>query len=64
VLDPSAVSPLLRSAGQLRVDHPDLSITALAALADPPVTKSALAGRLRRLAALSNAHNSPGPFGL
>ena len=64
VLDPSAVSPLLRSAGQLRLDHPDLSITALAALADPPVTKSALAGRLRRLVALSNARNSPGPPGL
>lgn len=39
----------LRVAGQLRLDHRDASLEELGRLADPPVTKDAIAGRIRRL---------------
>jgi DNA-binding protein WhiA len=39
----------LAEAGRLRLAHPEASIAELAALADPPLTKDAIAGRLRRL---------------
>ena len=51
---------VLREAAQLRMDHPEASLGELAALADPPVSKSAMNHRLRRLAALaSEAKASP-----
>lgn len=43
----------LRAAGQLRLDHRDASLEELGRLADPPVTKDAIAGRIRRLFQLS-----------
>ena len=43
----------LRAAGQLRLDYPDASLEELGKLADPPITKDAIAGRIRRLFQLS-----------
>ncbi|MDN6854871.1 MAG: DNA-binding protein WhiA, partial [Bifidobacterium crudilactis] len=43
----------LRAAGQLRIDHRDASLEELGRLADPPVTKDAIAGRIRRLLQLA-----------
>jgi cell division protein WhiA len=57
-LDRAGVSvpdPLAR-AGALRLAHPELGLADLAARADPPLSKDALAGRLRRLLALANRH--------
>lgn len=39
----------LRQAGQLRLDHREASLEELGRLADPPITKDAIAGRIRRL---------------
>ncbi|NEG69139.1 DNA-binding protein WhiA [Bifidobacterium sp. BRDM6] len=44
----------LRAAGQLRLDHPDASLEQLGRLADPPITKDAVAGRIRRLLQLAD----------
>ena len=43
----------LRAAGQLRLDHREASLEELGRLADPPITKDAIAGRIRRLLQLS-----------
>lgn len=43
----------LKAAGKLRLDHPDASLEELGRLADPPITKDAIAGRIRRLLQLS-----------
>ncbi len=43
----------LRAAGQLRLDHTDASLEELGRLADPPITKDAIAGRIRRLLQLA-----------
>jgi DNA-binding protein WhiA len=43
----------LRDIAELRVEYPYLSLTELAELADPPLSRSALNHRLRRLAALA-----------
>ena len=43
----------LQEAAQLREAHPELSLSQLAALCDPPVTKSSLSHRLRKLIQLS-----------
>ncbi|MFC0265115.1 DNA-binding protein WhiA [Alloscardovia macacae] len=43
----------LRAAGQLRLDHGDASLEELGRLADPPITKDAIAGRIRRLLQLA-----------
>lgn len=43
----------LRKAGQLRLDHKDASLDELGRLSDPPITKDAIAGRIRRLFQLS-----------
>ena len=43
----------LKSAGQLRLDHADASLEQLGRLADPPSTKDAIAGRIRRLLQLA-----------
>jgi len=44
----------LRSAGQLRLAHKQASLEELGALADPPMTKDAIAGRIRRLLAMAD----------
>lgn len=43
----------LRTAGQLRLDHPDASLEELGRLSTPPITKDAIAGRIRRLLQLA-----------
>ncbi|BBF99232.1 MULTISPECIES: DNA-binding protein WhiA [Pseudonocardia] len=48
VLGPD-VPPLLRDAGLLRIQHSTLSLSRLGTLADPPLSKDTVAGRLRRL---------------
>ena len=44
----------LRAAGQLRLEHGDASLEELGRLADPPITKDAIAGRIRRLLQLAD----------
>ena len=44
----------LAVAGQLRLQHKQASLEELGALADPPMTKDAIAGRIRRLLALAD----------
>jgi DNA-binding protein WhiA len=44
----------LLEAGRLRLDHKQASLEELGALADPPLTKDAVAGRIRRLLALAD----------
>jgi hypothetical protein len=44
----------LAAAGQLRLEHKQASLEELGALADPPMTKDAIAGRIRRLLALAD----------
>ena len=45
--------PKLSEAARLRLDNPDLTLTELAALCDPPITKSSLSHRLKKLAELA-----------
>ncbi len=44
----------LRYAGQLRLDHKQASLDELGHYADPPMTKDAIAGRIRRLLAMAD----------
>jgi DNA-binding protein WhiA len=44
----------LRYAGELRVRHRDASLDELGHHADPPMTKDAVAGRIRRLLAMAD----------
>jgi DNA-binding protein WhiA len=44
----------LALAGRLRLEHRQASLEELGALADPPLTKDAVAGRIRRLLALAD----------
>lgn len=44
----------LRDAGVLRLKHRQASLEELGALADPPLTKDAIAGRIRRLLAMAD----------
>ena len=44
----------LEAAGRLRLDHKQASLEELGALADPPMTKDAIAGRIRRLLAMAD----------
>lgn len=44
----------LAVAGRLRLDHKQASLEELGGLADPPMTKDAIAGRIRRLLALAD----------
>jgi DNA-binding protein WhiA len=44
----------LAAAGKLRMDHRQASLEELGALADPPMTKDAIAGRIRRLLGLAD----------
>lgn len=47
------LSPKLQEAAALREKYPDLSLSQLSGMCDPPVTKSSLSHRLQRLIALS-----------
>ena len=51
----------LKSAGQLRLDHADASLEQLGRLADPPITKDAIAGRIRRLLQLAEKNRKSAP---
>jgi DNA-binding transcriptional regulator WhiA len=44
----------LEKAGRLRLDNKQASLEELGALADPPMTKDAIAGRIRRLLAMAD----------
>jgi cell division protein WhiA len=44
----------LITAGRLRVEHEQASLEELGQLADPPMTKDAVAGRIRRLLAMAD----------
>lgn len=44
----------LAEAGRLRMSHPDLSLLELGKLAQPPVSKDTIAGRIRRLTTFSD----------
>ena len=44
----------LREAGTLRLAHKQASLEELGQLADPPMTKDAVAGRIRRLLAMAD----------
>jgi DNA-binding protein WhiA len=44
----------LRAAGELRLKHKQASLEELGQLADPPMTKDAVAGRIRRLLAMAD----------
>jgi DNA-binding protein WhiA len=44
----------LKAAGQLRITHKQASLEELGALSDPPLTKDAIAGRIRRLLAMAD----------
>ncbi len=44
----------LAAAGALRIQHQNISLEELGRLADPPMSKDAMAGRLRRLLALAD----------
>ena len=46
----------LLAAGRLRMEHSNASLEELGALADPPMTKDAVAGRIRRLLAMADKH--------
>ncbi|GAA1728584.1 DNA-binding protein WhiA [Microbacterium paludicola] len=48
------VPPHLRQAGDLRLAHRDASLDELGHHADPPLTKDAVAGRIRRLLAMAD----------
>src|SRR5699024_11235074 len=44
----------LREAGRLRLEHKEASLEELGQLAVPPLTKDAIAGRIRRLLAMAD----------
>ncbi len=44
----------LAAAGRLRVEHRQASLEELGQLADPPMTKDAVAGRIRRLLSMAD----------
>ena len=48
----------LLEAGRLRVDNQQASLEELGALAVPPLTKDAIAGRIRRLLAMADKRAS------
>jgi len=46
----------LLEAGRLRIEHANASLEELGALGAPPLTKDAIAGRIRRLLAMADKH--------
>lgn len=53
ILGPDAPEHLI-SSGRLRLQHANASLEELGTLADPPMTKDAIAGRIRRLLAMAD----------
>ena len=51
----------LAAAGHLRLAHPRVSLERLGQLADPPLSKDAVAGSLRRLFRLADRHAATPP---
>ncbi|MCI9367657.1 MAG: DNA-binding protein WhiA [Oscillospiraceae bacterium] len=49
----------LKEAARLRMEHPELNLSQLAALCDPPVSKSALNHRMRKLVELAGSAEQP-----
>lgn len=49
ILEGSKIKPELREAGELRLKYPNATLSELGALASPPISKDAVAGRMRRL---------------
>ena len=43
------LDPKLREAAMLRLEHPDATIAALGEMCDPPLKKSGINGRLRKI---------------
>jgi hypothetical protein len=58
-LDVDILGAGLRQVAELRVAHPDLSLAELGRLARPPLSKSTVAGRMRRLVSVAAAGQSP-----
>lgn len=52
ILNGKRIPPNLLQAGELRLKYPDATLSELGRLADPPVSKDTLAGRIRRLCKL------------
>jgi cell division protein WhiA len=52
----AAVPDHLAAAGRLRLEHKQASLEELGRLSDPPMTKDAVAGRIRRLLAMADKH--------
>ena len=52
-MDLEELPPKLAEAAKLRLDNPDLTLTELAALCRPPITKSSLSHRLKKLSELA-----------
>ena len=53
----ASLSPKLREAAKLRAEHPELNLSQLGALAVPPVTKSTLNYRLKKIMELAGTEN-------
>lgn len=51
----------LADTGRLRIERKNASLEELGRASDPPLTKDAVAGRLRRLLALAEQHRADGP---
>ncbi len=52
-IDQATAPAHLVAAGRMRIEHPDDSLTDLGARFSPPLTKDAVAGRIRRLLKLA-----------
>jgi DNA-binding protein WhiA len=59
-LDIDALPERLRATAKLRLENPELNLAELAALVDPPMTKSGLNHRLRKLRELGDAGRDGG----
>ena len=54
--DGDQVPDNLTAVAALRITHREVSLEALGQMMDPPMTKDAIAGRIRRLLALADRH--------
>ena len=54
MLDLDRLSPPLREVAELRLKHPSSSLSELARAAQPPLTKSTVARRMRAIVALAS----------
>ena len=54
-MDLEELPPKLAEAARLRLDHPDLTLTELSELCQPPITKSSLSYRLKKLSELAES---------